>query len=307
MGPPSSVTTLRGGPRDGARQDRRAQTRPTPESVARTAVVAFLAAVLAAGCGGQPQLVASDGAPTSTAAAASPSQVRHSPVASESAVPASAAGGTPTPAPPIDLIVERFERNALTVFVELRNPNETYGLLRTDVVLTALDESGHVLGVQEGPLPGAPCCTIYRLAPKETYLMETLFEDAKSVSSIEVRLKGEWLNWTQVVDELPVVTLTGEKLRIRPFTGAEKEVALTGRVAVAGGGAPFNVQVLGLVEGANEFIVVKTLVECVVGPAAAGFEASFLGVPPDDARLVRAWAVTTTVPGLTTPGQPPGC
>jgi hypothetical protein len=231
------------------------------------------------------------------------------PTPSPTEEPSPTASPSPTPKPaPVEVIrisVSSDQPTYREVWGELHNPNVAHGWLRSAVEITALGPGGEVLGVQSGPLPGAPCCTVYRLGPNGSYAVNMLVDGPVEVAGLEIRIVDDAVQWANVESAIPEVALLSPALSVNSFVGNESSYSVTGRVEVAEGG-PFNIQVLAFVEGSDgRFWVAQGLPECVSAGAPVAFEATSIGPTLAGATLGQVIAVTTTVPGHTAP--PPGC
>jgi hypothetical protein len=217
----------------------------------------------------------------------------------------------PPPEPRVDLQVVGFSRlgtgTDARIAVEVRNPNQTWGIVRGGFELTTLDASGAVIAVQGAGLPGTACCTIYQLAPGASWLISAPLDRADEVAKVEIHATSGWYLWSSVAPHVPTTTITGPSLDIRDFVGgAVRDVHVTGRVSVTGVG-PFNVVVNVRVAGADGWLFLQTTIDCIGSGTDYAFDASDLVVPPTGAALDRVWAVTSTVPGVGAVTQAPGC
>ena len=262
--------------------------------------VGILALALA-GCAGAP----AESAPASPPSIAETPEVTPSPI--QEPTPTASPSPTPEPAPVevARISVSSEQPTYREVWGELHNPNATHGWLRAAVEITALGPGGEVLGVQSGPLAGAPCCTVYRLGPDGSYAVNMLVDGAVEVAGLEIRIIDDPVEWSDVESAIPSVTLLSPVLSVNSFVANQSSYSVTGRVEVAEGG-PFNIQVLAFIEGSDgRFWVAQALPECVTAGAPVAFEATSIGPTLLGATLGQVLAVTTTVPGHTDP--PPGC
>lgn len=176
--------------------------------------------------------------------------------------------------------------------VEVRNPSDTWGLVRADFEVVTTDKAGAVLDVQHEGLPGTLCCTIYQLPPGGSYLiLPGFFKSLSNIAAVEVRPINGWHKWAEVASEVPEVKLTGVRFRTEDqFYGS-----ITGRVEVAQAG-PFNVILLSFIEGSNGFLGVQDTVDCIDIGRAYAFKVAVYGQRPKGAKLGRLLAFTSTIP-----------
>lgn len=262
-----------------------------------------LLAALTACSGNEPVGVA-----TATARpVASPSEADPSPTAEPTPEPTA----TPTPAPEarapeiasFNVVADDFTKYLM---VRIHNPNEDVGLLRSGFELTAVAEDGAIIDVfgTEG-LPGASCCTIYRLPPGGDFGVNLpLDASAPAVGSVELAVTARWTEWADL--DVPESDLSDVNVVPTEYSGPQ----ITGRVttpsAVEDG--PFNIWIVGFVESAAGMVVISGSVDCVSTADARAFAIdSFLGesAAPGPYTLESVVAYTTTVPGVTDPT--PGC
>ena len=242
-----------------------------------------------------------DASPTGTAAA-TPEQTPE-PTATEEPT----ASPAPTPearAPEIAAFNVVATDYSKTLMVRLHNPNEGVGLIRAGFELTALGGDGSIIDVYgtEG-LPGASCCTIYRLPPGGDFGLALMMDPgAPDVSGLELAVTARWTDWAGV--EAPDSELSNLSVVATDFSGPQ----LTGRVTTpqAATDGPFNVWITGFVDSPDGMIVLSGSVDCVATADARAFAIdSFLGGMQGPYTLESAVAYTTTVPGETEPA--PGC
>ena len=170
--------------------------------------------------------------------------------------------------------------------------------------LTALGPNGEVLAVQTGALPGAPCCTVYRIGPTGKYAVNMLVEGSVQVDDLEIRIVDDPVVWEGVEAALPEVSVIAPALSATSFVADETNYSVTGRVEIAEGG-PYNVQIMAFIEGDEGFWVAQGGPDCLSAGSPAGFEVTSIGPTLSNPTLGEVIAVTTTVPGHTDP--PPGC
>jgi hypothetical protein len=270
------------------------------------AALAVLCALLVSGCGSNAVSLAPVPSVTPTPspiAVASPSlEPSIEPLASLAA----------TVAPPLPLVIVRSSLlgtgSSAALFLEVKNPNTAWGIVRGTFELTVLDKSGSILAVVGNRgLPGAVCCTIYQLPPGGLYAFDLTYElsNVAAARSFEIRVTGGWVEWAPIAGDVPVATVSNAKFSSSSFIGSERSLSVTGRVSVGTGG-PYNVWVFALIQGSNGFLYLSGDVACLSAGSKAAFEAKTLAVPPKGATLKRVSAFTTTVPGVGN-DQPPGC
>jgi hypothetical protein len=234
------------------------------------------------------------------------------PTASVSSTPATIPTAEPTIVAQQPLEVARWSRlgagNSARIDVELHNPNSAWGIVRGTFELTLLDKSGGVVAVTgAGGVPGASCCTLYQIPPNGTYWVPHAADgaDASATASVRVRVTSGWIEWTQV-PAVPHVAASATRFRITSFYGTQKGARVTGLITVAGTGT-FNVQVFALVQGSGHFAVLAGISDCVKAGSPVAFQIEDYLVPPAKPSLAKVIALTTTIPGVGTTDQPPGC
>jgi hypothetical protein len=265
------------------------------------ALVAVLALMVLAGCSDAGTV----GVSTATARPAESPGVQlpsSTPTATEAATP------SPTPearAPEIvafNVLVSDFAKKLM---IRIHNPNEGIGLIRTGFELTAVAADGAIIDVygDEG-LPGAPCCTIYRLPPGGDFGL-AIDMDTSSVdpATLELAITGRWVDWSTV--EPPQSEVSNATAVPTQFSGPQ----LTGRVTTpaAVDEGPFNVWVVAFVDSPAGMIIISGGVDCVGTADARAFALdTYLGSQVQGPFTVdHVVAYTTTVPGVTEPA--PGC
>jgi len=269
----------------------------------RGVIQALLVAMLLVTACGQDDTV---GVATATA--------EHSAVSGLPATATPAATDTPSPSPsptPEARAPEIAEFNVIrgdfgnTLMVRLHNPNDGVGLIRTGFELTAVADDGAIIDVYgTDGLPGASCCTIYRLPPGGDFgLWIQMDQGAADPATIELAVTGRWVDWSTV--EAPESVLSDLTVNQTEFAGPQ----LTGRVTTPGAAAdgPFNVWVVGFVDSPTGLIVIADSVDCVATGDARAFaiDSFIIGAVQGPYTLVNAVGYTTTVPGVTEPA--PGC
>jgi hypothetical protein len=263
--------------------------------------------VVLAGCGGDTNVGV---APPTADVAASP-EATADPTASPTPEP------SPTPSPTAEArepeiaafnVISGVISGSIgppTLMVRIHNPNEGIGLIRAGFELTAVAADGAIIDVfgTEG-LPGAPCCTIYRLPPGGDFgLSITMEPGAPAVASLELAVMAQWMDWSTV--EPPESELTETVVAIHELAGPQ----LTGRVTTpsAAEDGPFNVWIGAFVQSPTGLIVIRGGVDCVATAEGRAFSLdTFLGdAVQGPLTLESAVAYTTTVPGVTEPA--PNC
>jgi len=223
--------------------------------------------------------------------------------------PTASPSPTPSPAPEarapeivaFNVVETDFQK---VLMVRLSNPNEGVGLIRTGFELTAVAEDGTIIDVYgtEG-VPGAACCTIYRLPPGGEFGLNIPMDPGAAVpTSLELAITGRWVDWSSV--EPPESELSDVTVTQAEFSGP----SLSGRVTTpaAAEEGPFNILVVGFVQSPHGLLVISDSVSCVATADARAFSIdSFLGGIQGPYTLESAVAYTTTVPGVTEPA--PGC
>jgi hypothetical protein len=272
------------------------------QSRPRLAALGFVLA-FAAGCAGQttPRPTVSA---TGTSNPTPPPTVR--PIATPNA----------TVAPPLPLetvsgalLFAGGKGTAATLFVEVHNPNTTWGIVRGTFEVTAVDPSGGVVAVfGQGGVPGASCCTIYQLPPLENYWVsgDATAAEAKEIRSTEIRIATGWTQWSQADATRAEVTVSGTKLRV----DGDGYASVTGRINMHDPNAgKYNVAVFATLQGGNGSIFASTVVDCVETSTGAAFQAT-TSAPLGgltNVKLSEVFAVTTTITGVGAVDSPPGC
>lgn len=217
---------------------------------------------------------------------------------------------SPSEFAPLPLQVVRWNiagsAGSRTLHVELFNPNQQHGLLRSGFEIALIGQDDSIIEVfGSGGLPGTRATTIYQLPPNGTYGRTEYLSSRRDpdIKALEVTVPaGNWLEWTEVAP--PTVEVIGPAVR-----GGRGYPSVTGRVQVTGAEGPFNVVIMGFLERGSEFIIAEGDVQCLEADTPQAFQAdAFIELPR--ARLTKVAAYVTTVPGY--PGsdgldQPPGC
>jgi len=199
--------------------------------------------------------------------------------------------------------VVSFTQVGESLSVQLRNPNRDVGLVRSPFELALIDQSGAVLGTQgQGGLPGAPVTTIYQLPPGGDFGFNfaAAVPRGTKVSSVELTITGEWLQWDTVNPSQ--VTLTGSA--VRPDSGFLGPVA-TGRLSLEEGG-PSNVVVVAFIKTPAGTVVSTASVDCVRAGQNRSFETLAFGDVRGPYELENVVAYPTSVPGAG-PQYTPSC
>jgi hypothetical protein len=194
-------------------------------------------------------------------------------------------------------------KNSLNV--RLRNSNPDVGLIRSPFELALIDEAGAVISTvgQEG-FPGAPINTIYQLPPSGEFGMNlAAVPTGRTVSSVELTVLGEWVQWDTV--DAPKVTLTNQTLQ--PDSGSTYSgPSVTGRLSIDKEG-PLNVVVIAFVKTSAGTVVSDVYVDCVQKDQDRTFETT----NSDDARgpyeLENLVAYTTAIRGAGPQSFPTDC
>ena len=224
------------------------------------------------------------------------------PTASPTQTPTAA----PTAAMPAPVEIVRFSQLGTRLTVEIRNPNDDFGLVRSAFELAVIGDDGGIIAVVGGQgLPGASCCTIYHLPPGGRYgLTEEFLPVGADVASVELTVLSRWEIWSEL--DPAEVTLSNVTLRDEGFAGGERIFTLTGRVQVDQPG-PFNTVVQGFVDAGDGFFVIEAIAECVGAGGARAFEGQTFAEAGRDATLGEIAAFVTTVEGAGDTDEPPGC
>lgn len=272
-----------------------------------SAVVAIVVTLSLVGCDAAMQ------SPSATAGTRTTAAASVAPSASLAPPPAPTASPSPSPEPTlppaVDVVVNRFARRGTTdLQVEIANPNESWGLVRSRFEVTLLDKSGSVLAVEgtQG-VPGASCCTIYQLGPGQPYAIDVWASvKSKKVAAVEVRTIDEWYPWGEVAEEAALVGITKPKVKVRALWGS-RQLHVTGRLEVDQAG-PFNVQVLALVVGSKpSWLWLTDVVDCVRGGRSYAFDLEAHTKAPVKPKLKQVYGIVTTIPGYGDTDTPPGC
>lgn len=153
--------------------------------------------------------------------------------------------------------------------VVIRNPNPDVGLVRSPFELAMLDEKGAVVANagNEG-MPGSPISTIYQLPPNGEFGLTLNVPPGRKVSSVELTITGEWLQW----DTVDAPTLNVSEAAVMPDSGSPYAgPSVTGRVTLDRDG-PFNVVVTAFVKTPVGTVISNVSVDCMRSGQRRAFE-----------------------------------
>lgn len=153
------------------------------------------------------------------------------------------------------------------VSVRLHNPNSDAGLIRSPYELTLLDDAGAVIATQgQGGLPGTYVNTIYHLPPNSDYGLEMTAPKGKTVASVEIATRGEWLDWKST--NSPIVAVADSAIQDQSSTYGP---TTTGRITLDKG-APSDVLVMAFVDTEKGPVITHVMIDCVIVGQARAFE-----------------------------------
>ena len=190
--------------------------------------------------------------------------------------------------------VVSFTQGKASLSVQIRNPNRDVGLVRSPFELALIDESGAVLAIAgQAGAPGAGCCTIYQLPPGGEFGLDLVVSvpSEKTVSSVELTILGEWLQWDTV--DTAAVAITGEAVRPDQYFDGH---SVTGRLTLDKDG-PLNVVVVAFVKTPTGTVVSNVVLDCVQPGQGRSFETSSFTDVPGPYELENIVAYPTSVKG----------
>ena len=187
-------------------------------------------------------------------------------------IPGIASGGSAASAPDsssykAEVVSSTQIGDSLNVVV--RNPNPDVGLVRSPFELAMLDEKGAVVAnVGNEGMPGSAISTIYQLPPNGEFGLALNVPPGRKVSSVELTITGEWLQWATV--DAP--TLAVSEAAVMPDSGSPYSgPSITGRVTLDRDG-PFNVVVTALVKTPVGTVISNVSVDCMRSGQRRAFE-----------------------------------
>ncbi len=198
--------------------------------------------------------------------------VGDSPSIGSQGIPGTASGGSVASAADSSSYkaeVVSFTQIGDSLNVIIRNPNPDVGLVRSPFELAMLDEKGAVVAnVGNEGMPGSAISTIYQLPPNGEFGLTLNVPPGRKVSSVELTITGEWLQW----DTVNAPTLAVSEATVMPDTGSPYAgPSVTGRVTLDKDG-PFNVTVTAFVKTPVGTVISNVSVDCMRSGQRRAFE-----------------------------------